>query len=112
MPLSMFRFGFMAPGELEGLLTHGWDGGSSHALIIVATSPEEAEAWGCDVAEWFVKELFEREAWKGEMPSWKVDAYPYWLEEDIGELKAIIASGHTPVIEAGRYPAWSEIWVW
>lgn len=110
MPLFMFCFGFMSPGEQRGYEMHGWDGESSQAVLIVAGTAEEATAWGREIAEWFVRIAFENADWIGETPSWKADGYAHWLEEDPESIRAILAARRIPVVRAHDYPDWAAMW--
>ena len=83
----LFRFGFCTPAQWKANDEHGWDDESSEAFFVRAESSKDAETWGCEVAERFCNQLFEKsEEWSGEIPSWKESEFAFWIESDTGSL--------------------------
>ncbi len=60
MQRFLFRFGYETPLQLRDNDALGWDDEESGALFIRADSASEALAWGAEVAERFVRELYQR----------------------------------------------------
>ena len=81
MKRFLFRFGYSTPAQWEGNRTHGWDDECSSAFFVRANSAEDALFWGCEVAECFVRNLFDSAGYR-DIPSWKAAKYAFWIDEN------------------------------
>ena len=76
---------------------------SSEAVFIQAASPEDALAWGREIAEAFVAKLF-----PGGSPSWGKSNFSHWVEsEPEKEYPAAILAG-LPIVSIGNYPVFAS----
>ncbi|XAM00879.1 hypothetical protein OT109_05730 [Phycisphaeraceae bacterium D3-23] len=62
MHTYVYGFGYENPKQLSGNITRGWDDEDNQAILITACSEEEALAWGRQIAEAFLKLLFQDES--------------------------------------------------
>ncbi|MCX7356646.1 MAG: hypothetical protein NT015_00615 [Alphaproteobacteria bacterium] len=97
MPQSfLFSFGFESPEERRSNERSGTDFESSWSVRIAANSGEEAIDWGRQVAETFVRRLYQNAG----MPdrSWIADGFAHWIEEseDHGEDAPSVTVGEMP----------------
>jgi hypothetical protein len=81
MKRFMYRFGYESPVEWQQNREYGSDFESSSAFWVEADSADDALAWGREVSEALVRELFMRSGWVSEIPSWKASAFAHWIEE-------------------------------
>ncbi len=72
---------------------------SSRALFISADSPEQAQAWGAEIAEAFLRRLF-----SDPQLSWKSLSYPNWVETESEKdyPRDILAT--LPEVNCGVFP--------
>jgi hypothetical protein len=90
-------FGYNTPDQLRLNEQHGWDDENSATVIIEADSKEAALEWGREVAEAFVRALFD-----DQRMSWKAEGYADEIRPPSeAELSRI------PVIRLGEYPDWT-----
>ncbi|MCX6952965.1 MAG: hypothetical protein NTV51_12485 [Verrucomicrobia bacterium] len=76
-----FRFGYCTPAQAKGNLAHGWDDECSAGVYIRADTPEEALAWGCEIADRLVQHLFEQ-AGETDFLSWTESQFARWIDPD------------------------------
>src|SRR5215813_6864278 len=92
----LFMFGFETPGEHARNEANGWDDESSWAVWISANSSDAALAWGRQIAEEFVRQLFEQ---AGVPPrSWMADGFAHWISDDASELERARAEASIPTV--------------
>lgn len=75
----LFHCGYCTPAMWRSNDAHGWDDELSIAFFVNANSVEDALAWGCEVAEAFVAQLFADAGWT-DIPSWKAAEFARWIE--------------------------------
>lgn len=68
MKRFLYLFGYESPVEWQQNSEHGSDFESSDAFWVVADNETEALAWGSEVAEMMVRELFIHCGWRGDIP--------------------------------------------
>ena len=108
MDAFLFRFGFCTPAQSKANDEHGWDDESSEAFFVRAESSKDAESWGCEVAERFCNELFERsEDWTGKIPSWKESGFAFWIESNTTSFPKEYLD-RLPVINFGEFPEYGS----
>jgi hypothetical protein len=76
----LFRFGYCTPEQWDANEAHGWDDESSSAIYIVAASEDEALAWGREVANRFVGNLFSASG-KALTTSWVEAGFAHWIDD-------------------------------
>lgn len=79
MQRFLFRFGYETAQQHRENHAHGWDDEDCGAVFIRADSESEALAWGAEVAERFVRELYQRSNC-AERFSWREAGYACWIE--------------------------------
>jgi hypothetical protein len=89
-----FCFGYQSPTQRDGQEIHGWEDEDSCRIAIDARDPGEAEAWGCAIAESFVRRLF-----MPEPVSWKEMRFAHWVEP----APDVLDSG-TLSVKMGEHP--------
>ena len=75
----LFRFGCCTPLQWESNRAHGWDDEASSAFFISADTREPTFVWGCEIAERYVRHLFERSG-ATSIPSWKESEFAFWID--------------------------------
>jgi hypothetical protein len=75
-----YGFGFETPTQWTLNRKHGWDDEDSAIIIIHADDADAARAWGREIADASVRQLFER-ARAPEIPKWKDLQYVDSIEE-------------------------------
>ena len=101
----LFMFGFESPTEHIWNERHGTDDEFSWAIWISAESSDAALAWGRQIAEEFVRQLFER---AGVAPrSWRADVFAHWISDDVSVLERAHAEASIPTVAAGQMPDFS-----
>ena len=76
MPSYLFGFGYEGPLEMKCNDETGSDYESSVGVFIEADSETEALAWGCEIAERYMK----HEHGGDPSISWRARGYAYWIE--------------------------------
>lgn len=109
MQLYLFFFGYCTPAQWKANDDYGWDDESSMAFYVRAESEEAAKLWGCEVAEKFCYQLFERtENWSGQIPSWKQSEFAFWIETSHENLtEEFLERLHT--VEYGEIPNFDDL---
>ena len=101
-PTFLFTFGFESPAEHVWNERNGTDEESSWAVWISAASSDVALTWGRQMAEEFVRQLFER---AGVAPrSWMTDGFAHWISEDESELERARLEASIPTVADGQMP--------
>lgn len=93
-----FMFGYESPVEYEVNNRLGSDDESSALVIITAGSEAEALAWGAEIAEQFLRDLFHDPA-----VSWKQRRYASWIEDDLSDYVRY-DQVEIPQCQIGEYP--------
>lgn len=99
---SLVVFGYETPLQLKNNKEHGWDDEESVAIFVMAGSKEQAEEWGREIAERFLKDLF-----KDQAISWKKSDYACWVVDDPASRFDEDGLKKVPLVEVGDYPALS-----
>jgi hypothetical protein len=73
-------FGYETPHQCALNARHGWDDEDCGAFFVEAADETAALHRGRDVAEAYVRRLFERANWKGPIPSWIQGGFAHWIE--------------------------------
>lgn len=98
----LFMFGFESPTEHLWNERNGTDDESSWAVWISAASSDAALAWGQQIAEEFVRQLFEQ---AGVAPrSWTTDGFAHWISDDKSQLDAARLERSIPTVAIGEMP--------
>ena len=100
MQRFLFRFGYETPQQRRDNDAQGWDDEDCGALLIRADREAEALAWGAEVAERFVRELYQRSD-RSDRFSWRAAGYACWIALD-DEIAA--EDTGIPEINLGEYP--------
>lgn len=98
MQTFLFRFGFESPEQFHANNAHGWDDEDSQGVLISARTEDEALAWGRQIAEAFLQQLYQ-----DKLISWLVRGYANWLEKP-GEF--------WPGLQHVRVGDWPDYTVW
>ena len=77
MPTFLFRFGYEDALEMKCNAGTGSDYESSNGVFIEADSEADALAWGCEIAEQFMKHEHGAPS-----ISWRALGYAHWIETD------------------------------
>jgi hypothetical protein len=109
MPQYLFRFGFCTPAQWAENGRHGWDDESSSCVFVSAQSRDDALAWGREVAEAFVRSLFEGSGWSAAIPSWKTSGFAHWLEESPESEFTPDQLQSVPVVRLGEFPDFARL---
>lgn len=105
MTRFLYRFGYETPTQWKANEERGWDDESSSAFWVEADTADEALAWGRDVTEAMVRELFSRSGWRGDVPSWKEAGYAQWIEKTPADDFTADDLASLLVINQGEMPA-------
>jgi hypothetical protein len=97
----LFSFGFETPAERRSNDSAGTDFESSWSVWIDAESSGAAMEWGRQVAEAFVRELYERAGI--ETHSWTAGAFAHWIESDAPRDES------SPSVVIGEMPDFAPI---
>ena len=92
MPAFVFQFGYESPVEREVNDRDGTDFESSRWVVINAPDEAAALAWGCEVAERFVRQTCG--------VSWRAGNFAHWVKP----LSAIPEAAGRPAVAVGEYP--------
>jgi hypothetical protein len=92
----VFQFGFETPQQAAANDRHGWDDESSEYFVIDAPDKQSALAWGCELAEGFVRELGGT--------SWHAGSFANWVES-ISDCPSAVT---TKPVKAGERPDAAE----
>lgn len=110
----LFCFGYQNPVLAAAQRDHGWDGEASSCFIVRAESAEAALAWGKEVVEKLIHQMFTEAKWDGDPPSWKEARFGHWVEDDEEELEDLdpasvpaLSEGEMPDLSA---PPWCPWW--
>lgn len=76
---------------------------SSEAVFIQAASPEEALAWGREIAEAFVANLFPDGS-----PSWGKSDFSHWVESEPEKEYPAAILANLPVVSVGNHPVFAS----
>ena len=98
MPTFLYSFGYETPLQNVNNAQHGWDDEDSRAVLIDAEDEQAAQAWGKEIAEYFVKLLY-----PDDRVSWKKLGYADWVETPGHLAKA------APHVRVGEFP---DLRVW
>lgn len=101
MPIFLFAFGYETPSQHLNNRANGWDDEDSEAVFIDCPDPDAALAWGCEVAEVFVRRLWKAYGEPG--PSWKEGRFAYWIETSPEAIARARASGIS-CLQVGDHP--------
>ena len=101
MPIFLFAFGYETPSQHLNNKANGWDDEDSEAVFIDCPDPDAALAWGCEVAEVFVRRLWKAYGEPG--PSWKDGRFAYWIETSPEVIARARASGIS-CLQVGDHP--------
>lgn len=96
----LYIFCYQTPSQASAAAAGEAQEESSQAVFICATSQEEALAWGLEIAERFVKDLFPDGS-----KSWKSGKYAHWIEGSPEEEYPSSVLSDIPVVELGIYPS-------
>ncbi|HNI67631.1 MAG TPA: hypothetical protein PKV55_06325 [Nitrospira sp.] len=100
MQRFLFRFGYETPQQRRDNDAQGWDDEDCGDLFIRADSESETLAWGAEVAERFVHELYQCSNC-AEHFSWREAGYACWIAVDD---KIVAKASGIPEVGLGEYP--------
>ncbi|MGE0547463.1 MAG: hypothetical protein AB7O24_07010 [Kofleriaceae bacterium] len=95
--LHLFCFGYQTAAQFNS----GSGDENSQGVLIEAPTESDALAWGREVAEAYVQQLFPG------IPSWKASMFAHWIETDAAIVAASTKDG-TPRCRVGDQPAWPD----
>jgi hypothetical protein len=95
----LFVFGYETPAQHRNNAARGWDDEDSHAVFIEASDRDSAVAWGREIAERLVNDL-----WNGSGPSWKDGSFAHWIEAKADVVDRARQTGVARV-SVGEFPA-------
>ncbi len=93
----LYCFGHETPNQIRNNKLFGWDDQDCQLVRIRAGSEDEAMAWGCEIAEQFMKRLF-----KDDEISWKKIKYGHGIESPSECLPAAVS--RSPLVSFGEMP--------
>lgn len=104
----LFVFGYCTPTQLRNNQQHGWDDEDSYAFFVDASSEADALNWGREIADQYVRCLFERSDWNGEKPAWLQEGYASWIEHEPLKRFSGISLDLLPVIKHSEMPDFDQ----
>ena len=101
MKKYLYIFGYESPEQLAANDNNGWDDENSLSVFVEAESESEALAWGREISENFIKELFQDPS-----RSWKSMSYAHEIEKDPASIYSSDEIVSMPVVKVGQLPTW------
>jgi len=102
----LYIFGYETPLQKTNNAVYGWDDEDSAAVFILASSEQQALAWGHMVARKFVGVLFNRGFPTGpdQITNWDENAFAAWIDNDYAKNYSSEQLRAIPTVEYGEYP--------
>jgi hypothetical protein len=104
----LFVFGFRTPQQWLNNEREGWDDEDSYAFFVEALNSEKAMHWGRQVADSYVRYLFEESKWSELIPSWRNANFACWIEEYPLNRFSGMALETLPVIAVSEMPNFED----
>lgn len=104
-PAFLFLFGFESPVDHVTNISNGTDFESSWGVWIAAENADAALAWGRQVAEEFVRRLFEQSGSTNR--SWTQDGFAHWISDEPSKLERASRDATIPIVPDGQLPDFS-----